>query len=47
MSERINCKGCCWWTVRGVVEYRCDQTVCPFWGYFFGRNQPKVNTGFS
>ena len=43
MSGRINCQGYCWVMKAGVITWKCDQTLCPFWGHFFAQDSPKLD----
>jgi len=47
MKDKINCQGCCWMKRAGIEVYRCDQTQCPFWGYFFAQHGQILDTCFT
>ena len=43
----MKCDGFCWMKKAGVVVWRCDQTQCPFWNYFFTSKVPMIETCFT
>jgi len=47
MKKKISCDGCCSMTKAGVEVYRCDQTECPFWKFFFVQKEQKLPTCFT
>jgi hypothetical protein len=47
MSVKIKCLGYCWVKKAGVIVWRCDQTQCPIWYYYFAEFGPKVETCFT
>jgi hypothetical protein len=47
MSKKIDCVGCCFMRKAGVEVYRCDQTGCSFWTFFFGHAGKVLDTCFT
>ena len=47
MNGRIECQGYCWMTKDGIEVWRCDQTECHFWTFFFAPGEKKITSCFA